>query len=263
MDDIESLLIFLYKCYKNSSEKWHESQELYQSLKGEFSFQNNALRPAKSYDTRWISHRLQAMQVIFDKFSIFEIHLENVIADLSKYTGKATLEGHRRKLVEGKMLLHLALFLDILAPVRKLSLALQSKVNTTAVEISGFIEQCMETYQSMYDHLKDSPYSIFQLKHLAKIKENLIEYAYQGVKLSRVQSAMNALPRQAQSYIENILKALRERFDDEDSILKYACQILDMNTWHFSDDDAPVRDMLEKHFIAINNIFQQFKDPLI
>ena len=60
------------------------------------------------------------MQVIFDKFSIFEIHLENVTADLSKYTDKATLEGHRRKLVEGKMLLHL---LDILAPVRKLSLA--------------------------------------------------------------------------------------------------------------------------------------------
>ena len=100
------------------------------------------------------------------------------------------------------------------------------------------------------------------MKHLAKIKENLIEDAYQGVKLSRVESAMNALPRQAQSYIENILKALRERFDDEGSILKYACHILDMNTWHFSDD-VPVRDMLEKHFIAINNIFQQFKDPLI
>ena len=36
-----------------------------------------------------------------------------------------------------------------------------------------------------------------------------------------------------------------------------------MNTWQFSDDDAPVRDILEKHFIAINNIFQQLKDPLI
>ena len=145
--------------------------------------------------------------------------------------------------------------------MRKLSLALQSKENTTAVKISGFIVQCMETYQSMYDHLKDSPDSSFQLKHFAKIKENLID-AYQGVKLPTVESAMNALPRQAQSYIENILKALRERFEDEDSILKYACQILDMNTWHFSDD-APVRDMLEKHFIAINNIFQQFKDPLV
>ena len=177
MGDTESLLIFLYKCYKNSSKKWRELQELYQPLKGEFSFENNALRPVKSYGTRWISHRLQAIQVkcygtrwishrlqaiqvkcygtrwishrlqaiqvIFDKCSIFEIHLENVIADLSKYTDKATLEGHRRKLVEGKMLLHLALFFDILAPVRKLSLALQSKENTTVMEISGFIEQCM------------------------------------------------------------------------------------------------------------------------
>ena len=54
MDDIESLLIFLYKCYKNSSKKWRELQELYQSLKGEFSFENNALHPAKSYGTRGI-----------------------------------------------------------------------------------------------------------------------------------------------------------------------------------------------------------------
>ena len=56
-----TLLIFLYKCYKNSSKKWRELQELYQSLKGEFSFENNALHPA-----------FAGLQAIFDKFSILK-----------------------------------------------------------------------------------------------------------------------------------------------------------------------------------------------
>ena len=61
MTEIERALNLLYNTYKNSSKKWREIQELFQLMKDDFDFEDSGLRPTKTYGTRWISHRLNAL----------------------------------------------------------------------------------------------------------------------------------------------------------------------------------------------------------
>ena len=65
------------------------------------------------------------MSALVDKFGLYLQHFENVIADTTKQTDKATLEGKRRKLVEADVLLKSCLFLDLLDSAKNFSLASQ------------------------------------------------------------------------------------------------------------------------------------------
>ena len=55
------------------------------------------------------------------------IEFENVIADTSKQTDKATLEGKWKLLTDSNVLLHCGLFVDLLDPVKKFSLVSQKE----------------------------------------------------------------------------------------------------------------------------------------
>ena len=77
MTEIECVLNLVYNMYKNSSKKWREIQELFQSMKGDFDFQDNG--PTKASGTRWISHYLNALHNFYDK--VFVLHMENLIRE--------------------------------------------------------------------------------------------------------------------------------------------------------------------------------------
>ena len=51
MTVIERVFNFLYNTYKNSSKKWREIQELFQSMKDDFEFEDSGLSPIKTYGT--------------------------------------------------------------------------------------------------------------------------------------------------------------------------------------------------------------------
>ena len=76
MTEIECVLDLLYM-YKNSSKKWRVIQELFQSIKDDFDFEDSDLRPTKTYGTRWISHCLNALHKFYKKFKVFVLHLKN------------------------------------------------------------------------------------------------------------------------------------------------------------------------------------------
>ena len=46
--ETERVLNLLYNTYKNSSKKWRETQELFQSIKDDFDFEECGLRPTKA-----------------------------------------------------------------------------------------------------------------------------------------------------------------------------------------------------------------------
>ena len=145
MKDVENMLTTLYLMYKNSSKKWREIKELfiYLLLKDEYEFNDNSLRPKKAYGTRWLDHRVSAMNTVFDKYGVFLAHIENLISTSKVSKERATLEGHRRKSVKASVVLHLGIFLDILMPVRDLSLSLQ-KNNITVVDAADLLESTLK-----------------------------------------------------------------------------------------------------------------------
>ena len=90
-----------------------------------YEFDDNRVKPVKSSGTHWIAHLLRSMSGLIDKFGLYLRHFKNVIADTSKQTEKATLEGKRKFLTDSNVLIRCGLFVDLLDPAKKFSLVSQ------------------------------------------------------------------------------------------------------------------------------------------
>ena len=104
-DPVDESLRHLYYLYKNSSKKLHELKNLYPLLKDQYEMYGAGVKPDKATGTRWIDHKLRATQKVVDKYGLYTQHLRNVIADTSKQTDRATLEGKFKKLIDASVLL--------------------------------------------------------------------------------------------------------------------------------------------------------------
>ena len=77
---------------------------LHAVLKDVYLFENDQVRPSKaSGRTRWIAHITCSMAAFVDKFGVYLHHLVNVVADMSKQTDRANVEGKRRKMIEASV----------------------------------------------------------------------------------------------------------------------------------------------------------------
>ena len=92
-----------------------------------YEFDDNRVKPAKSTGTCWIANLLLSMSGLIDNFELYLWHFENVIADTSKQTDQATLEGKQKLLTDPNVLLHCGLFVDFLDPAKKFSLVSQKE----------------------------------------------------------------------------------------------------------------------------------------
>ena len=120
IEPIEKCLMNLYYLYEKSSKKTREIKDLYDMLKEILEFQNGVVKPHRAAGTRWIAHKLSALDNMLDKFGLYLSHLENIIADTSKKTDKATLEGKRRQLVSANIVLLGSVFFALLELARQL-----------------------------------------------------------------------------------------------------------------------------------------------
>ena len=128
MNQINKCLTILFYLYKNSSKKLREVREMYAIVCDMFEFESKQVKPHKASGTRWVDHHMKIMSNFADKFGLYLAHFENIIADTTKRTDKATLEGKRREMCQADVLLFSALFMDILEPVRVLSLTTQKRM---------------------------------------------------------------------------------------------------------------------------------------
>ena len=75
-------------------------------------------KPSKSTGMRWIAHKVRSMEIIVANCSIFMTHIESLSQTDSEALKPAEIEGLAKKWFQGKYLMHLAMFLDILTPIK-------------------------------------------------------------------------------------------------------------------------------------------------
>ena len=110
-------------------------------------------------------------------------HLENVIADTSKKTDRATLQGKFTLLSEANVILRSALLTDLLVPAKTLSLISQ-RVSTDVITIVNTVQNTREKYVKWYEHFSENPEKVFELPTLKSAIERVDEENnFQGVKL--------------------------------------------------------------------------------
>ena len=101
----------IYYLYKNSPKRLRELKEF-----GRI-FEKTVQKPSKSTGTRWISHKVRAMEIVLASYDIFMAHVESLSQTDSQALKRAEIEGLAKKWLQGKYPMNLAMLLDILTSI--------------------------------------------------------------------------------------------------------------------------------------------------
>ena len=179
------MLLNIYLLYYRAPKKLRQLKEfadLYSEALERSS--SGKIRPKNAKGTRWIGHKWNAMRNILANYGVYMGHLEKMTEDKS-YPSKdrAKFKGYLKKWKHAKTPLYLALFIELLSPVRILALAFQSEevdiVNTSAkIGTKRMLEKIRST-------------SIFELPKVKSFIDEVSEdedgnKIFQGVKLTMI-----------------------------------------------------------------------------
>ena len=125
-DFIHEMLLRLYYIYEKSLKKCHELEEIVKGLQDCLQFDDAGVRPVRSNDSRWVSHKLNAMKRVLSKFGEYTNHFALLSGDSSvKVSDKAKLQGFYNKWVDAKYMLGCVLFVHLLLPCAIFSKVMQ------------------------------------------------------------------------------------------------------------------------------------------
>ena len=95
------------------------------------------------------------MKSFIDKRGLYLAHNQNVIADKTKNNDKAILEGKRRRIAQGSLLLKCAMYVDILEPARQFSLITQKTTDVNIVKQVSAVDTTLAKYKIMSEKVNE------------------------------------------------------------------------------------------------------------
>ena len=102
------------------------------------------------------------MDHLIEKFGLYCVRLNNIISTTSNSKENATLEGKFNRLVDAKVLLPCALFIDILAEAKKFNLITQ-KTDINVINILDLVKSTKNNYERLFRKLSKNQDLVFQL----------------------------------------------------------------------------------------------------
>ena len=124
--DIDTLLNKLYYLYRKSPKRLQELHEFSEV------YEKSVLKPAKANGTRWISHKFTSINIFLKNYGIFITHLESLANTDSQTLKRHEIKGYAKKWQYAKFPLHIAMYLDVLTPLKVLSVSLQQEKHDPA-----------------------------------------------------------------------------------------------------------------------------------
>ena len=269
--------------YKDSSKKLRKLKNLYPLLKDQYEMYGAGVKPDKATGTRWIDHKLRATQKVVDKYGLYSQHLQNVIADTSKQTDRATLEGKFKKLIDASVLLRGAVFIDVLAEAKAFSLKTQ-KDDTNIIDIVESLELMKRNYERLLKRARKDENYVLKLPTLKSVVGEIeddehSEQTYQDQKVKRYLQEKRFIKHHAVHIIERIISSIEERYgkvsseenvlpskskyevsDEGDSVIFDVCCILNTNVLpnleHTGDQDDD-EDLLQVQLSAVKHVYDR------
>ena len=125
-------------------------------------------KPSKSYGTHWIDHKLTSMKIMLENYGAYISHIESLSQTDSQPLKRAELKGYLLKWKDASILISLAIYLDILSPLKQLILGFQQELhdpvkaicciqdfNLTMVKLKLLIDESLENPDSIMTNLKN------------------------------------------------------------------------------------------------------------
>ena len=133
-DEIDHMLLKLYYLYKKSPKRLRELHmfgDIYDKV---------VPKPSKASGTRWIAHKVRAMEIVLSNYGVFITHLESLSQTDSQALKRAELVGFSKRWVQAKYPIHLAIYLDILQPIKVLSLSMKKEIHDPVSQLKKIRE---------------------------------------------------------------------------------------------------------------------------
>lgn len=256
-DDIDELILRLYYLYQKAPKKLQELRELFDVFKGAMDYMDGSCKPKKASGTRWISHKLNAMKNILDKWGLYMTHLESLSQD-KKVPSKdrSKLSGYLSRWKQGRIPLMLAFFIDLLDIPAVLSKSFQDNEIDPVYAIQA-LNKCktrLELFETK--QFEKLPYVKY---FLSQVEERNDGSYYQGFRLSNFEQAKKTLAGKKSDFTNKVSECIRLRLEEEaDSteIFTHAPKILNTEGWLQYKEDTEFADE------GLEYLFNHFKIPL-
>ena len=116
---VEEFLNEIYLLYQTSPKRYTELRRVAEA------YGETIPKPTKAYDTRWIDHKLQAMQIGLDDYRPLIHHIQSLSQTDSQPKQRAQLLGFLKRWKHASLPLSMSIYLDVLSPLRNISLSFQ------------------------------------------------------------------------------------------------------------------------------------------
>lgn len=232
--EVDNMLLKLFYLYRKSPKRLRELKVF-----GEI-YEQSVPKPYKSYGTRWISHKVQAMEVVLRNYGIYMKHLESLAHTDSQALKRAEIQGEAKKWQNAKFLIHLAIYLDVLAPLKALSLGFQNEKHDPVFALRRITEfnWTMAKLQLLIDDSLDGGNGERLTNYTRLLKDvvyddNTKEYMYQDIKLQNFNIQKNTVDASYREIITRLASSMEDRFINilESPAFKHLIAILDTKLW--------------------------------
>ena len=238
-EEIEQMLTFLYKLYQNSSKRLKALKELGVAL-GE-----KPPKPVKASGTRWIGHRYNAIKIVLKHYGAYMTHLEELANNDSQAEKRDQIRGYLNKWEHGKYPISMAVYLDVLSILNRMSLSEQKEQHDpvkavrriqefkwSMVKLHGHVREALD-----HDKLNEAEksrltyYNKFRSEVTFETDDN--SYVYQGRKLKNFEASEHTVRDIYRSTITALSDAVSSRFESLPicPVFKNLVDILDCTQW--------------------------------
>ena len=152
---IDEMLMKFYYLHQKSPKHQREAWE------------KSVPKSSKRYGTRWIDHRLTSMKIMLKNYGAYISHVESLSQTDSQALNRAELKGYLLKWKDASIPTSLAIYSDVLSPLKLLSLSFQQELhdlvkavrciqdfNLTMVKLNVLVDESLENPESIMTNLK-------------------------------------------------------------------------------------------------------------
>ena len=263
-EDIEQMQAFLFKLYQNSSKRLKALRELGVAI-GE-----NPPKPVRAPGTRWIGHRHNAIKIVLKHYGTYMMHLEELANNDSQVEKQDQIRGYLNKWENGKYPISVAVYLDVLSVLTRMSLS-EQKEQHDPVKAVRRIQEFRWSMVKLHRHVRDALdhdelnkaeksrltyYNKFRSEVTFELDEDA--YVYQGRKLKNFEASERTVSEIYQSTIAALSDAVGSRFENLSScpVFKNLVEVLDCTKWPvdttqlLSYGDSNMTELI-KHFAPL------------
>ena len=190
--------------------------------------------PVKASGTRWLEHKIRAMNWISKNYDLLISHLNHLTEDeLFTSADRQKFKGMYTKYRNAKYPLFVQYFIEILVPAAELSLIFQRE----KIDVVEAVRAVKKFFRIM-NKVSESSEVVFTTGRVSNFFSNLTnqeeQFIYKDVNLSHIEQAKNSLQSAIDDILSTIIDCFKGRFDDitnTDNLFNALVKILDTEVY--------------------------------